>query len=274
MLGPWLIDLGNPVADHPLNRGLAGWWLPLPNSQGGGTLFDLTGRYPGTLTAGPTWAPGPTPGSVALEFDGSNDYVRGGDWFYHDAFTVSCWFRSDNVAAATKNIALKRNVGTAAGTNEWQLVTGSSNVQLAAWNSGGGATVMNITGATTLVNGVWYHVTGVVPGNGGTGKIYLNGVEDASGTQTAAVGNSASEVQFGALSGGGGARYWDGRIGDIRIAGRAYSAAEAWALYDQSRRGHPDTLRRYTPRVWVATGEAAGGGGGGNRRRRVIMGAR
>src|SRR5690349_4775681 len=81
---PQLIDLGNPVADHPLNLGLVAWWLSLPNNSGGTRLFDITGHgNTGTLTAGPTWRTGlPVwgPGFSSLKFvTGSSQYVDCGN---------------------------------------------------------------------------------------------------------------------------------------------------------------------------------------------------
>src|SRR5262245_39512882 len=72
------IYYGRPVNwGHPLNRGLAGWWLALPWWRGGMRWRDLCGKSHGLLTNGPVWKgaysrPG---GSGAVDFDGTNDIV-------------------------------------------------------------------------------------------------------------------------------------------------------------------------------------------------------
>ncbi len=54
---------------------------------------------------------------------------------------------------------------------------------------------------------------------------------------------------------------------DVRLyADRALSADDVKALYDESRRGYPTALRRYTPAAWSFPPSAPG-----NRRRRVLI---
>ena len=82
MLGSY-VDLGNPVADHPLNYGLVAWWQPLPGSAVGTTVRDLKGLYPATLTNFPSsptatsgFGGGPAPQTYpTIAFDGSDDYM-------------------------------------------------------------------------------------------------------------------------------------------------------------------------------------------------------
>jgi hypothetical protein len=74
MLGRY-IDLGNPVErGHPINRGIASWWLGMPGQQGA-YLRDIAGGSHGTLTNGPSWKAGQQAPFVSLSLDGSDDHV-------------------------------------------------------------------------------------------------------------------------------------------------------------------------------------------------------
>ena len=76
------------------------------------------------------------------------------------------------------------------------------------------------TGSTALEKNRWYHLAFVR--NGSSFKIYVDGVEDASATNsgsiTAATSDSNSVAQIGYLRTAGGAdRYFDGYLDDLRV---------------------------------------------------------
>ena len=71
MAGGGPILYGDPVErGHPLNRGLAACYRPLPG-RGGGCLPDLTGRPPATFVGGPALSAGRPGDTAAVLFDGS-----------------------------------------------------------------------------------------------------------------------------------------------------------------------------------------------------------
>ena len=57
---------------HPLSSELSGRWLC--NEGGGGIVHDVSGRGNNGTLNGPTWIT--STGGLALDFDGSNDYVN------------------------------------------------------------------------------------------------------------------------------------------------------------------------------------------------------
>jgi hypothetical protein len=254
--GPRLIDLGNPVAwDHPLNRGLLHWWLPLPNNHGATRCHDIAGDRTGTLSSGMTWGGTGRPGAVGRSIVGASThnvdcgrvtaldgaaYVYTSGWMYRAASGQIAgfgrldstnrrvgfiWFSDNNVyfcadtgaAAATRSVAF--NV---TGWHFFELVFDGSLVgtaRLAAWIDGAA-----ITGST-------------------------------SGTPPATLPSSADVWRFNRSNNS--STNLVGSYDDIRIS----TAPRDAALYDQSRRGHPDLLRRYTPRTWYFGRASAGGGG-------------
>jgi hypothetical protein len=261
VLGSYL-DLGSPVAKHPLNEGLVGWWLPLTNNAGGGTLFDLGRRYHGTLASGVAWAGGSRPGALGpcLSFDGTDDIVTTsttpaatGD------YSLSFWLRKP----LTTRIVFAHRTG---GNNGWRVMALNNGVMRFSL---GGVEDNNLNSLVYSAS-AWHWLCITVSGTSLTG--YLS---------AAGGGPLASEtITIGALSGTPDRFVWgdglfggfefDGLIDDTRVASRRWPDADVRALYSQSLRGHPDTLRRWSRKAWLMS-PPAGGGGGGNRRRRVIL---
>lgn len=266
MLGRYL-DLGNPVSDHPLNRGLVAWWLGLPNNSGGTRLHDLKGARPGTLTNGPTWTgTGSAAGDrSALRFDGSNDYVAvSTSPVTANPVTVCGWVYPLSASTGNTVISLR---GSSGGDGWWlNVFEGTWRYKVRA--SGADNAVLGGTVSTSR----WQFVCGVSAANNDH-RLYVNGVQVATDTGTyavAAVDNVALGAEANTGSGAGG-NPLSGWGADWPVYNRALSASEVFALYEQGLRGHPGTLRRWSRKVTVFGGVAAGGGGGGNRRRRVIL---
>lgn len=211
-----------------LDSGLAGYWA-MDNGSGTSVTDSSTNGNTGTLTGGSSWGTGQI--GSAVDLDGTDDYVDMGDLFYSDAFTVCAWVRADVIDANTRNIVLKRNTpGVSAGSNEWTLNASTSGFTFTTWTSAS-VTALNITGSTVPSTATWYHVCGVEHGNGRTGYIYLNGTQNASGTQTAALWDTADRVQIGARSAANDNRYWNGLVDEVRVYNRGLSADEVADLY-------------------------------------------
>jgi hypothetical protein len=264
--GPKLIDLGNPVERaHPMNRGLVGWWLPLPNTVGGTRLWEIMhpGTDTGTLTSGAGWAPG-TNGFQAVAFDGTDDYVSVSDNTDFDlagvttgtGYAFACWFR--RLTHDTNDAPACKRGGTALADVGWDMMMTDGGDILTVTVSDG----TNSRGANSLTafndSSRWYHVLWTHT-TAGRGRLYVNGkrefddnwpdIDDCSNAQPLLFGiGPASSSPF------------NGRMTDVRIWQRGFDTDEdAWAYYDQSRRGNPDLLRRYSPAVWSFGKSAAAG---------------
>jgi hypothetical protein len=267
------IDLSDPVSDHPLNRGIVSWWLPLPHLKGSTTLFDLvkTGRNHGTLTNGPTWTAG-RDGFGALQFDGSNDYVDCG--LAGNFTTESFWIEFHVNPASLPTTGTGGNpvfvYKGAFNVGGWyvQCQQNSTTRDLVFVTNQSGANQQTKSVANVLTVGADHHV--VVTRDGAAAKIYVNGSEvsyaaSASHTNPASV---ATSMVIGRYLASAANFHVTGRMDFVRIgANRVPSASEVAALYDQFRRSYPDTLRRYSTARWFV-GSAPGGG---NRRRRVLL---
>jgi len=264
------LDLGNPVSDHPLNRGLVSWLLPQSNNSGSSTLFDIvpTGRNNVPLTNGPTWTTGPG-AFMSVLFDGTDDYgvmpnpglsgstPRTVDGFIRLDSTsgLRTMFRcGPNDVNALQSFGVFANV--LAGGDLYILFSGCD------WYTG-----------AVLTAGRWHHVA--VTYNGGAvetvGNVaaYLNGVPQSLtkiGVSTGAA--NTVETTFGIGTDPHNARYWLGAMTGLRFSSRALSASEVYSIYDQSIRNYPDLLRRVPTTTWISLAAPVVTG---NRRRRVLI---
>jgi hypothetical protein len=248
MLGRY-VDLGNPVAGHPLNEGLISWWLPLPNNQGGGTLFDLKRKYDGALNNGPAWAPGPN-AFASLDFVRASDQFVEADYAPLSALSCTFWFRPNSLV----------NYFVWVDTNNGASITQDVRV----YSDSGGTLHADCNGADTTVAGVVagaWNFAALIRTGAGTNLLYLwppSGGPLVSPATMSSLGVASTKFRIGRAKDG---HACDGRATDVRLYSRALGAAELRGLYEQGLRGHPDTLRRWSRRAYLF-GTAGGGGGG------------
>lgn len=270
------LDQDSPVNwNHWLNRGLAGLWIALPQAAGAsgwGSMYirDLVSKNHGLLTSGPQWAGGGRPGGRgALSLDGSNDYINFGDqpafeFASGQGWGIGFWFRS--TATTTQSGLLTKGYDSIFGINDVPLY-------LLRWNAAGNAgwvdafirrsdNTVYTPFVTGLTDGGWHRLDVVYDPAAATISVYRDGLVPnvnavATGVVADAFGTNSSPLIFGTHASG----FFPGLLDCLTVYSRALSASSVWTLYDQSRRGHPDTLRWLTPRAWFLPAPAAGPGG-------------
>jgi len=244
------IDLLNPVAPHPLNVGLVGWWLPLANGYGGSYLYDLLGLNHGTLTNGPTWATGPY-GFGGLVLDGTNDYAPLPSSFpaITGNLTCACWFKT---SANTRHIFGGYDLSSPFSGWGFGIGLGTLSNKLTFWSRSSG-TPGWVASVASVNTGAWVH--GAVSLSGTSASFYVNGVLDVVRTVQVPASYSGTKSLFASTTG---TNSFSGSATDIRIYSRAVTDGEAWQLYDQGVRGNPDLLRQYRRRA-VLLRDSGGG---------------
>lgn len=238
------IDLGKPVSDHPLNRGLISWWMPISESSKGKTLFDIAGTNHGSFVNNPGWTGAPH-GFPALRFNNnaSARYVNIGSpssLYLTTNFTVWCWFRQEAIGTGTANLSglvCRYNVP---GAGSYSLRLSSSTLQFAGNGS--------VTGGSVPIKRWSLAVASV---SGSTATLYVNGVQTASGNPSLSASKSPMQVTIG-VDYLASPRYFDGEIGSAAISSRALSGSEVAELYKQCLTGYPDLLRRSPKGLWRA----------------------
>ncbi len=213
---------------HPLNKGLAGFWLM--NEGGGDKLQDLSmNKNVGTLvdmanppTAASGWNPGRK--GVGLNFDGVNDYVDAGNSSSLTPLSevsISVWLKDVGVTGTQKNIINNQYSSvTFKGILMYVSTANKMNFRI------GNGTITSVGITNNNVTSNWEHYVGTY--NGTTIKIYRNGViQTTTGSLTGNIEYSGTTFIIGST----GSNTANGSIDEVRIWSRALSAQEIMQLY-------------------------------------------
>jgi hypothetical protein len=191
----------------------------------GGMAADSAGSNHGAWVNGPLPAEGLIGG--ALSFDGLNDVVNVPDSNSLDLtanFTLSLWFKpAQNINAFTPRKDLFKKY-----TAYWLIFNYPWNDGKLVFALNSGAPLLKTT-TSSWVPGQWYHV--VASYDGAAMKIYVNGVLEGTAATSVAVSPNAYPVQIGGNTEQH--SYFPGAVDEVRIYGRAVSASEAQALYEE-----------------------------------------
>ena len=214
------LDLTNPLSIYRVQAqvsGLvAGWAL---DEGTGTTASDISGNNnTGTLANGPTWTTGKY--GNALSFDGANDYVNVPDAASLDltSWTISAWIYPTSLPSVTwKTILCKGGDCT-----NYYLQTYGTELEGGFESPAGNWRRFRTTGAALQLN-TWYHVAFTFDDATNTGKVYINGGERFSKTETAAPVTTATPLRIGTDNWN---ENWSGLLDDLRIYNRALSQAE------------------------------------------------
>jgi hypothetical protein len=202
------------------------WWKIDEGS--GDTLADSEGANTATAVGG-WWDTGHNQAWARALHMFERVYVA--DPFFHDPITICAWVSVDSTNTA-KALVVKQNLTNGnASNNEYRLyVTAGNKIGFRAWDSGG-TLILDVVGATSISQNVWVHVAGSSGGNGGNGRVYLNGSEDGTAAQSAAMGNTGSAIQFGGRYENTDSTYFVGLMQQVRIFNRALTEAEVAFIY-------------------------------------------
>lgn len=150
----------------------------------------------------------------ALAFDGNNDFADCGNhpslditgtsitleaWVYSTSFTTNVWQGNVVNKSGSGDFGYMLRVG-----NNGQV---NFNIGNGIWNE-----INSPTGSVAL--NTWYHIAGTYDGS--TMRLYVNGVEVATGALTGNIGLASNNLFFGddpQFTG----RYFPGRIDEVRI---------------------------------------------------------
>ena len=216
-------------------------WFPLV--EGAGTIaYDGSGNgKDGTLTnmdAATDWLTGQTgcPQLITgynrpMKFDASNDYVQvasnGLTDFANQSFTISAWVNMPDVTPSGHDRVIFSYDYTAHSQPYYAIhlrVAATSGALEFYWNNG--SVYQGITKSSPpLTDDTWHHIAGTF--TSGSQKLYIDGVEVASGTNTTTISFYNQEVWIGRANFGG---YWNGMINEVAYFKSALSASEIKAL--------------------------------------------
>jgi fibronectin type 3 domain-containing protein len=223
---------GTSYVDSGLTAGVS-YHYALRAVDGSGNASAIPDEVSGTAMT-------PVPGTFALSFDGSSQYVTFGASLGAPLFTLETWFKRTGVGAGT-------NTGSGGIGNAIPLITkgraeaDGSNVDMNYFlgiDASSGKLVADfedmatganhpVTGQTTVSQNVWHHAAATYDGS--YWRLYLDGVLDARLAVKAEP--RADSIQHAALatamnSAGAAAGYFQGALDEARIWNYARSGSQ------------------------------------------------
>ncbi len=228
---------GAPPPPPPGGDLLGHWRL----DEGGGTFAeDASGNgNHGTLMSGASWTGGVEGGALSL--DGVDDGLEVPDspsLSVTGAVTVALWFRYGGRGGGWDRIAVKDWGQAQAPWLAYGLTLddGPEGGQKVLFSANGSATQgAGVSSMSFPVAGEWTHLAGVYDPAAGTVALYVNGVRESDAAASfGAVVDSPGPFLVGRASWG---HPLQGAVDDVRVYGRALSAAEIAALADPQAAG-------------------------------------
>ncbi|MCK6470111.1 MAG: tandem-95 repeat protein [Planctomycetes bacterium] len=220
------------VTSSPASAALAAY-LKLDES-GGTVAMDSSGNgRNGTLSGGPAWAAGKIDGGLA--FDEVDDRVALADFNYapSGSFSLAFWFNvPSNGGAAYKYLFSHGGVGTPNSLNVYLFegAQGTSPVILRTCLMDADDTlqVEALDVSLPLADGQWHHYALAVNSAGST--IYVDGVARKTSAKGGGSFNPAGNILLGARNDLDPARFFGGRLDDLRLYAGTLSAGDVIAI--------------------------------------------
>lgn len=175
---------------------------------------------------------------LARDFNGTSSWVELTNFpNLNTSFTISGWVYSTNVGQDGQRIF----VDDVNNTNGYGFSLGDEAVagRLRFYSRASNPVSLDASGFT-LSNSTWYHVAAVADISGNVKRIYVNGVQRASGTYTNAWGTDTGNASIGGETASGEtAHRFRGRLDEIRVASRALPAD--WIATEFNSQNQPTT---------------------------------
>lgn len=215
--------LGNRIdPEHPLSRGLVGYWLM--NEGSGDRIYDLSGNgNEGVFGGNPLWKPGQR--GQSIDFDGIADYIDCGNASslnITNMITIAAWI---NLTTTNAELILSNfKIGVTSGGYNVEIQAAKVRLILRTQTN---ALICDLLSLSDL--GAEQLKQIVMTYNGSVANIYIDGKVNNSVACSGLIGIPGDPVLIGWLNGVG--RYLDGFILSVMIWNRGLSAQEVLELY-------------------------------------------
>ena len=242
--------------------------MHMDNVDGGTTITDSSARNASTVVAGNVHADATIKkfGTASTEFDGSGDYTTTGgaspghtDYCLENTmdWTVDYWFYDRAPASGWgRHLGQAKDNGA---YNAWHIGHDGSTTQLEFGHDSSGQ--LNLLGNTNIAANTWYHLCLEYDQSANTTKMWLNGVLDATTTNSSNSDwtwhNSPEAFLMGRTNPGG--SDLNGFLDEVRISkGICRTQDPIDPLYISSGTGFTPPTAQYDARSVNATGSFSG----------------
>ncbi|HUD47564.1 MAG TPA: DUF2341 domain-containing protein [Candidatus Baltobacteraceae bacterium] len=225
---------GNPAATNPPAYTTNGTvWSPSyigvwHLEQKGFPYLDSTGNYPADSGVAPEWSTGHIGGFGV--FNGASDYLDIGPVNVGPAFTLSAWVNVSRDANNIQAIWANKPGGWNSAGYAVYINTYNTTDQRVLVETGDGTNGQDLeTGASAVGFGSWHLITAEVNETGGTGAIYVDGIDQ---TQTGGIQSdfpNQTGLNIGRFTNN--AYYFNGSIDEARIQSGLESSNWIWASW-------------------------------------------
>jgi len=219
-----------------------GWWK-LDAGSGSTAIDSGSGANNGTIVNSPSWVTGHI-GAFALSLSAASaQYVSIGNPSavqITGSMTMSVWINPTSIPStdgqANAAYVLSKGYSSANDTEgylfRFEQVAGVQLLRCGTYTTGVDH-IVDYTFSTDITTGTWYNI--ICRFDGSTWKIYLNGIEKASLTDS--TGPQANTIGFnigGADNGTAIVRFFNGVVDDVRLYNRALTTTEITNLASQT----------------------------------------
>lgn len=246
----YISQLEQAIELNVLPVGLMAYW-PLNTGLGIQAYDVTTNNNQGVLTNSPVWSTGKV-GANALEFDGADagSYVAVPDsanLSITGSITISTWvYKTANPPAGEFAVLAKKRSGT---SDSYQLLIDENGQAFFTIDTG---SPVDITSGV-LADNTWHHV--LANWSGSEMKLYINGKEVASASQSGSMADTVDELKVGGYGASSPTfQSLSGKLDEVKIYDRALSPDEVKDEYDASNSGIANALT--LPQVSPAASQA------------------
>ena len=213
-----------------------------------------------------TWTTGQLGQALDFEADTANQIVQfDTEPKLEGPLTVSAWVRPESGPTGIGRMVVSTYEYNGGGANQrgWYLglTYGSTNeFRFQVYDDLGGTANATLSNFFTTYQNQWVHVAGVfIPGQ--SVALYINGVKVSEDTTSVPVRIGVSGVfKIGARADNTTQGFWDGKIDDVRLMGRALTAPEIQSLMNTAYTGQPQfqnqaVVKKYYPSAMRVNGK-------------------
>lgn len=233
---PWVVLPNGDAILPTYTIGIANSLLHGNGTDGSTTFTDSTSQHTWSVNGSDTQIDTAQSkfGGASILFDGSGDYLSSTDHadfdFSGGIWTIDTWARINSLSGWSCIFS----VSTDANTYMYGCITSTGSVKFVIASAGTGIVVAETASSTIGLN-TWYHI--MFKEYGDSYRIYVNGISQASVTDTDRSANYTGDYIIGSFSGGS---FYKGWLDEFRISKYSGWTADLYGNYDPPEVPYPD----------------------------------